>query len=294
MPRTYTWRLQVRTYEIDQFGHVNNTVYPNWLEEAATRASADAGYPLEWYLDRGYYWLVRKWTIRYLQPAFYGDELDITTWVSAFHRVHSPREYVVTRVSDGAKILRARTDWAFVDTKDYRLTRIPDELKVDFAPSNEPLEDLGLRIRNAEPTVNAHRYITYRDVEFSEIDLAGHVNNTVYLRWIENAYQRAMEAANWSFQRQWKSHNILIYSGGHEIEYFKPARYGDRIKVVSWVTEMARVRGAWIHEVRHAETDELLARDYAVGLFVDISGDQPKPCRLPQSLVDAVLSGVPD
>jgi acyl-CoA thioester hydrolase len=44
MTRTYTRRFKVRQYELDSFGHVNNAVYVNYLQEAAIEASADAGY----------------------------------------------------------------------------------------------------------------------------------------------------------------------------------------------------------------------------------------------------------
>lgn len=291
MPKTYSWRFKVRTYELDQFGHVNNVNYISYLEEAATQASAAAGYPIDWYWQNGYIWLIRKWTIRYYQTAVYGDELEAVTWVSDLRRVRSNREYVLNRVGDGEKVVRARTDWVYVNAETHQPARIPDHFQAAFQPPNEPLEDLGVRIRNATPTVDAHRYVTHHDVRTYEIDPALHVNNAMYLRWIEHAYANAVTTAGWSFQRQLQEYNFAIFAGGHEIEYFKPAKEGDRIKIISWVTEMARVRGAWIHEVRNADTDELLARDYAVGAFVDLSDGQPKPARIPDPLLQAVLSG---
>jgi len=291
MPKIYTWRFKVRTYELDQFGHVNNVNYLNYLEEAATQASASVGYPMEWYWEHGYIWLVRKWSIRYFQPAVYGDELEVQTWVSDVRRVRSNREYLITRVKDGEKVARARTDWVYVNAETRQPARIPPEFNMAFQAPNAPLEDIGVRIRNATPTVDAHRYISYRDVQVYEIDPALHVNNAMYLRWIEQAYASAVTAAGWSFQRQIKEHNFAIFAGSHEIEYFKPAQEGDPIKIISWVTEMARARGAWIHEIRHAESDELLARDYAVGAFVDLSTGQPKAGKIPPEVGNAIIYG---
>ncbi|HLA42792.1 MAG TPA: YbgC/FadM family acyl-CoA thioesterase [Aggregatilineales bacterium] len=292
MPRTYTWRFKVRTYEIDQFGHVNNANYLNYLEEAATQASTDAGYSLQWYLEHHLYWLVRKWTIRYFQPAVYGDELEVTTWVSDVRRVRSNREYLMTRPRDGAKIVRARTDWVLVNAATIKPVRIPSEMGQAFEPPNEPLEDLGVRLRNAE-SMNQHQFMSYRVAQSYEVDLAGHVNNANYLRWIETAYNNAISSVNWSLKRQIEEHRFAIFSAGHEIEYFKPALEGDPIKIISYVTEVARVRGAWIHEIRHAESDELLAREYSVGAFVDISGEQPTPTRIPPEMLNAAVTGIP-
>lgn len=294
MSKTYTWQFHVRTYEIDQYGHVNNTIYPNYLEEAATQGSAAAGFSLQWYLEQQCFWLVRKWTIRYLQPAVYGDELAITTWISDFRRVQSHREYRMTRVRDGAELLRARTNWVFVDANTLQPRRIfPEFIQAFSLDENKPLEDLGVRITKPTWSGQGHQYISYREVQRFELDLAKHVNNGVYFRWIEHAYNKAIESVGWSIERQLEECGFAIFAAGYEVEYFKPALVHDPIKIVSWVTEMSRVKGAWIHEIRHAETNELLVRAYALGAFVDISGPQPKPTRIPEAMAQAVISGQP-
>lgn len=294
MPKTYTWRLHVRTYELDQFAHVNNAVYLNYLEEAATQASAAVGYDWDWYTRHQCFWLIRKMTIRYFQPAMYGDELEVKTWVSDFRRVRSNREYEITRVRDGERIVRARADWVFVDEKTLQPKRIFDEFPEAYGVHNEPLEDLGVRLRNAETLTDSHRFISYREVQSYELDSAKHVNNSIYLRWIEHAYNSAINSVNWPLERQMREHQFAILAAAHEIEYFKSALEGDRIKIISRVVEVARVRGAWIHEIRNAATDELLAEDYAVGAFVDLSSGTPKPTRIPQVMLEAAVTGVPN
>jgi acyl-CoA thioester hydrolase len=293
MAKTYSWRFYPRTYEIDTFGHVNNAIYANYLEEGATQASSAAGYDWDWYMRNRHIWVVRQQTIRYDHPAVYGEELEITTWVSDFSRVRSHREYVLKQVKTGTSILRARTAWVYVDMDTLAPKRIPEEFYTAFDPTNEPLEDLGVRIRGAEPCPGSHEFTWMREVESGEIDAAGHVNNAIYLRWIENAYVRALESVNWGLQRQREVYQLGILVAGHILEYFKPARLGDRVKVVSRVVEVGRVRGAWNHEIRHAETDELLVRDYAVGVFLDFSSGQPRPIRLPEPILQSALTGIP-
>jgi hypothetical protein len=57
---------------------------------------------------------------------------------------------------------------------------------------------------------------------------------------------------------------------------------------VSWICEVAKVRGAWIHEIYAAQSKALLARDYSLGIFVNDNG---KPVAAPASLLDDVLRG---
>ena len=59
MTRVFNWQFDVRGYELDSFGHVNNAVYNNYMEEAASRASADAGFSRAWYFEHHRAWVIR-------------------------------------------------------------------------------------------------------------------------------------------------------------------------------------------------------------------------------------------
>src|SRR4051794_28997469 len=103
MTHRLTRRFRVRHYELDAFGHVNNVVYAQYMQEAAIDASARAGYDPAWYRARGTGWVMRRLTVRYLGQATYGDEVDVTTWVSQMRGVSSNREYELTRAGDGGR-----------------------------------------------------------------------------------------------------------------------------------------------------------------------------------------------
>lgn len=292
MPRIYRWTFPVRSYEIDQFGHVNNAVYLNYLEETAVRASADAGYDNNWFDADGSLWVVRTMSLRYFEPAVYGDELEAASWVSDFRRVRSHREYEIKRARDGVRILRARADWVYLD----RYTMKPKKLATEFEHAYDPVpnsqEELGIYLKNPQRFDDSHHFVARWHVQPHEIDRVEHVNNAVYLRWVENAFYRAMHSVGWGHERM-KAENFLILAGAHEIEYFQSAQLGDEITVTSWAAEIERVRGAWIHEIRRSDTNELLARDYAVGIFLHRQNDALKPERLPEKLFHSMRAGEP-
>ncbi len=283
--RQYSRRFRVRHYELDSFNHVNNAVYANYMQEAAIEASTEAGYSPAWYREHGTSWFIRQLSIRYHLQASYGDELDVTTWVSDMRRVTSYREYKITRVSDGALVARARVNWVYIDLQTGQPLRIPKEFEKDFEPAGE-LEELGIRMQNPRVTENAFRYRTQRRVQTHELDTAQHVNNAVYLHWATQSYFDAVRAAGHpieSIRNDW-----FVMQGGHEIEYFEPAFDNDPIEVVSWICEMGKVRGAWIHEIYNSATGKLLARDYSLGVFVTRDGKLFAP---PQELVEEVIRG---
>ena len=77
----FTTQLRVRHYEMDAIGHVNNSVYQNYLEQAAIEHSEHLGLSLELYRELSGVFVMRRVEIDYLRPAVAGDRLDITTWI---------------------------------------------------------------------------------------------------------------------------------------------------------------------------------------------------------------------
>ncbi|HEX8650200.1 MAG TPA: YbgC/FadM family acyl-CoA thioesterase [Pyrinomonadaceae bacterium] len=284
--RSFSRRFRVRHYELDSFGHVNNVVYVNYMQEAAIEASRDAGFSPAWYRTRGVGWVIRQLSIRYCLPASYDDELEIKTWVSDVRRVQSTREYVITRVVDGARVARARANWVYLDLQTGQPARLPEELRLAFEPTGE-LEEIGIRMTNGRRTDDAYRYRTRRRVQTYELDTAWHVNHAVYLNWIEQAYFDALRAAGHPIERT-RLEGWLALQGGHDIQYLEPALDNDEIEIKSWVCEVGRVRGAWTHEICCVNREKMLAREYSLGIFVGLDG---KPTSLPQQAVEDVIRG---
>ena len=93
MPAIHTEAFQVRHYECDAYGHMNNAVYLRYMQEAGIKAAAAAGFNPEWHHTNGRTWLPRRIEIEYLQALKAGDPVVIKTWVSGFRRVFCRREY---------------------------------------------------------------------------------------------------------------------------------------------------------------------------------------------------------
>jgi len=284
--RPYTRRFRIRHYELDFLGHLNNASYVRFMQEAAIEASTEAGFSPQWYRENGTGWVIRQLEIRYHAQVRYGEELEIKTWVSDMKRVTSHREYLLTRAHDGALVARARVNWVYLALNTGAPQRIPEYFREAFQPSDE-LEELGIRMAKSKPTENVHRYRSTRRVQTFELDTMQHVHHAAYLNWIEQAYFDAIRAAGHPLE-QLQPQGWSVVQRGHDIEYFEPARDNDEIEIVSWICEMAKVRGAWWHEIYNAQTGKLLARDYSLGVFVNTEGKLIVP---PQEVVNEVVYG---
>ncbi len=282
MPYVYSWRFHVRTYELDTNFQVSTPVYLNYLEESATQASGSLGYTYQWYWDNQRMWVIRKLTVRYYEPTSYGDELEMQTWISDFRRVQSHREYALSRVSDGAPIVRARANWVFLDTETMQPTRLTQDMIETFDPSGE-VEPLDTQIPDPITIEDPVIHTEERRVQYHEVDPLGHVNNSVYLLWCEQALINALRAAGWPPER-FASDGFAMRPLANEIEYFRSALDNEPIWIVSRLAGIGLDRAEWHHEIRHGATGELIATNTAVRVFSDANGPRSMPDALQLAL----------
>jgi acyl-CoA thioester hydrolase len=127
----YEHKIIVPQSAIDTNMHVNNVVYIQWMQDAATAHSDSLGFDSEFYEKIGGTWVARSHYIEYLKPSFLGDELIVQTWVSFIKRSSSNREYAFFRKSDKVLLARAKTVWIYLNA-DGRPSKIPDELLAKY------------------------------------------------------------------------------------------------------------------------------------------------------------------
>jgi YbgC/YbaW family acyl-CoA thioester hydrolase len=81
VPREFRINRKAEWYEADSMGHVNNTVYADWLDAAFRDAMEEAGWPVAEYKGRGYQLRANYMSLEYKRPALPGDRLVISTTI---------------------------------------------------------------------------------------------------------------------------------------------------------------------------------------------------------------------
>jgi acyl-CoA thioester hydrolase len=90
------------------------------------------------------------------------------------------------------------------------------------------------------PPSTVHGYVAHFRVRHHEMDALGHVNNAVYLNYLEQAGIEHSAALGYDGERL-REFGGLFIARRHEIDYLRPARAGDVLQVVTWIAEQ---RGA--------------------------------------------------
>jgi len=121
----FTYTITVPQSVIDEYGHVNNVIYLQWMQDAALRHPASIS---EYKQPENTGWFAREHRIEYLSPAYLDDEIEIRTWISEIKRVRAIRKYEFVRSTDGKVIVKGETQWVFVELTTGKPISIPAEI----------------------------------------------------------------------------------------------------------------------------------------------------------------------
>jgi acyl-CoA thioester hydrolase len=119
----------VEASHIDELNHVNNVVYLQWIQDISN---------LHWtQLKKGvdtaaYAWVVIRHEIDYAGQALLGDAIVAKTWVGKTGGIRSIRH--VEFYKENKLIVKAQTTFCLVNSKNFKPTRITDQLLMMLAP----------------------------------------------------------------------------------------------------------------------------------------------------------------
>lgn len=124
------------------------------------------------------------------------------------------------------------------------------------------------------PAAAAGRFEVPVEIVPADIDELGHVNNVVYLRWVQDAATAHWRAAATGVQQE----TIAWVALRHEIDYRHPAMPGDAIVASTWVGSADPVRFERFVEILRASDRKVLAR--ARTLWCPINRDTGRVMRV--------------
>ena len=125
--------VRVRYSETDQMGYVYYGNYAQYFEVARVEMLKGLGISYKSMEDGGIMLPVLSFNIKYYQPAFYDDLLNIETSIDEMPRSRIAFRYKTYNAS-GDLLNEAATTLVFVTTDTKKPCRIPDEVAAKLAP----------------------------------------------------------------------------------------------------------------------------------------------------------------
>jgi acyl-CoA thioesterase FadM len=211
---------RVRFEESTAAETVRTAVYLAWAADVAWRHSTEVGFGRDWYSERGLFWLVRAVRLDVLRPIETYSSVLVGTSVNAYRRI-SARRHCDVRDAEGGLLARLEIDWVMTNEQGLP-TRVPPEM-LSFVAADAPTFEM-LKVALPEtPRGAVERRVR---VARRDLDPLDHVNNSVYVDYLEEA---------------------LTAAGAHRLLVATPRRYEVDF-VASAQSDDVLVGRAWPHE----------------------------------------------
>jgi acyl-CoA thioester hydrolase len=117
------------------------------------------------------------------------------------------------------------------------------------------------------------------------VDANGHVNNVAYIQWLQDAAVQHAQAIGCTKAALSLGASWVVRS--HHIEYLRPAFAGDTISVLTWVSNVRKVRSLRKYRIVRASDQTIVAEAETDWVFIDAKTGRP------QSIPDAVRRTLP-
>jgi len=117
-------------------------------------------------------------------------------------------------------------------------------------------------------------------VSEEETDQNRHVNNVVYVQWMQDIAQKHSAARGATDAM--KAANRIWVVRSHNIEYLSPAFAGDLVVASTWVESFRRVRAFRGSSFVRKSDGKVLARGRTE--WICVNADTGKPCSIPDEI----------
>jgi acyl-ACP thioesterase len=223
---------RVRFDEAGPSGLLRTSGLLRYAQDVAWLHSAVRGFDRDWYRERRLTWLVRAAELEVLRPIPLGATVVSRTAVIGQRRVWARRRGEF-RLEDGSLAGWVHTDWVMIDGRGA-LTRIPQVFAEVFRIP-EASGQIGRVPLGQTPAAAPTRAFAVRPHELDPMD---HVNNAVYLDWLEEAILAAAPDAP----------EVSAIPRRYRLEYAVAADAGASLSDVAW-----REGSGWAYRLQTAD-----------------------------------------
>jgi acyl-CoA thioester hydrolase len=116
----------------------------------------------------------------------------------------------------------------------------------------------------------------------SAVDQNGHVNNVVYIQWMQDVATLHFAATGGA--RAMLNAGATWVVRSHKIEYLQPVFAGEIVIAETWVVNFRRVRSLRRYRFMRQSDNALMARGETDWVFVDAVGGSPR--RIPENVIE--------
>lgn len=171
----WSGEYRVNANEVDQNNIVSVSSLLKYMQDAATSAMEEDGPSYDSLMEQGLSFVLSRIRISAYTPLHTHDRLEAQSWACESRGAQFNRCYRVLR--DGIIVAEGVSVWALVGLHDRKLHRVTE---FDFHYRQDDMLELDLPARFRIPESVNLVLNGERTVEYADVDMNGHMNNTRY------------------------------------------------------------------------------------------------------------------
>ncbi len=130
-------------------------------------------------------------------------------------------------------------------------------------------------------------FLAKHKVRSYECDSYGHVNNAVYLNYLEYARMEALMENGFTLDKMKKAGYLAVVRR-IEVDYLYPLFMGDEIQIKTYISEFRNSSGTFTQQIIREKNNKLAAEARVTWVFTDLKG---KPIPIPHEIKEAFEIG---
>ena len=179
MGKKFEKEYDVRYYETDVNRRLLLSRLTNFFDDCAVAQSEKLGIGIEFLNSKGFSWYLYQWDIKIERLPVFGERVVVRTKPEDFYNFYASRSFELFDEKENL-IATAHSLWIFLDIKNKKVARIPQEIFLTYGVGENQKKNLKpLPVRGPENVSFTSEFI----VSFRDFDTNFHVNQGVYIDW---------------------------------------------------------------------------------------------------------------
>lgn len=234
--------FEVSSYCTDSLKRLNVEYLSKFFQEAAWMHAEELKVGFSDLGKTGKAWVLSRVTFQIKQLPLWGEKIVLKTWPSGVNSIFALRNFEFYN-EENKTIIAGSSAWLIIDIASRKPQRV--EPYITSVPIVDKDNYFQVRTEKIQDVKGVAR-IKLFESQYTDIDMNGHVNNTIYIRWIIDSY---------SFEFH-SSHQLEKIS----LNYISETGVGEMIEIL--VHEISE-RQYW-HSIRRKRDKVELCRAYTV------------------------------
>ena len=192
MSNVWSEKIKIRAFMVDKNRKANLVTIQNLCQEVAGNHAHTHQLGYADMQERGMAWVLNRLKIKVLQYPEWMQTVEVKTWVSVmqpFSHRHFQITLPVSETNEQEIVLaNAYTIWIPIDIATKRPKRLTDQVfplfQLDYDCAMPEKLSHTVEERNPDSIGKGIAFPSERIVQYSDLDMLGHVNNAKYAEWL--------------------------------------------------------------------------------------------------------------